>query len=260
MTRMKITFLGNGDSLGTPRVYCECGVCEEARAGGRNVRLRPSVWLECEGEEPMLLDCGPDWRLQMEKLSVKNVSQGLLTHAHFDHIGGLVEWADACRWLDATATVHTPKEVIKEVLDRFPWIGSRLKLTENDGGIRYGGWTIVPWRVNHGKNGYSYAYRFDHSASGRSWVYCSDSFDMSVEEKAPLMGVDLLVLGTSYYREPYERETRSLYDVVEGLELVREAGVGQAVFTHLSHDIDMRMDYGLPANVRLATEGLVLTI
>ena len=257
---MKITILGNGDSLGTPRVYCGCEVCEEARSGGSNARLRPSAWLECDGEEPLLLDCGPDWRRQMEKLSVRSVAQGLLTHAHFDHIGGLGEWADACRWLDTTAIVYTPQEVIGEVLGRFPWIGSRLLLAANDAGIEYGGWKIVPWRVNHGKNGYSYAYRFDHGESGKSWAYCSDSFDLSEEEKAPLRGVDLLVLGTSYYKEPYERETRSLYDVVEGLELVRETGAKQAVFTHLSHDIDVRKDYGLPSNVKLASEGLVITI
>ncbi|THF74574.1 MBL fold metallo-hydrolase [Cohnella fermenti] len=257
---MRITVLGNGDSLGTPRVYCECAVCEEARSGGRNARLRPSVWLECDGEAPMLLDCGPDWRTQMEKLGVRRVGRGLLTHAHFDHIGGLVEWADACRWLDTTAAVYAPREVIGEVLSRFPWIGARLRLTENDGGIAYGGWSVKPWRVNHGKNGYAYAYRFDHPTSGSSWAYCSDSFDLSEAEKRPLRGVDLLVLGTSYYKEPYARETRSLYDVTEGLELVREVGAKMAVFTHLSHDIDVRKDYGLPPNVRLAQEGLVLTI
>ncbi|WP_019006176.1 MULTISPECIES: MBL fold metallo-hydrolase [Cohnella] len=257
---MKITFLGNGDSMGTPRVYCDCEVCSEARTSGRNVRLRSALWLETEGEAPMLLDCGPDWRAQMERLGVRQVVQGLLTHAHFDHIGGLVEWADMCRWREETARLYAPAEVLEEAAQRFPWIGGRLRMTANDGGMDYGKWRVTPWKVNHGKNGYAYAYRFDHRESGVAWAYCSDSIHLSAEEKEPLKGLSLLVLGTSFYEEPYPLETRSLYDMKEGLELVREVEAREAIFTHLSHDIDVRRDYALPGNVRLACEGMVVRV
>lgn len=256
---MKITFLGNGDSLGTPRVYCDCEVCEEARKTGENVRLRPSVWLEAEGEEPLLVDCGPDWRTQMERLGVRKVGQCLLTHAHFDHIGGLVEWADACRWREETADLYAPGEVLEEVKGRFPWLSGRLMMKAVDDGLSYGGWTVRTWKVNHGKNGFAYAYRFE-PPDGRSkpWAYCPDSFDLSDEEKRPLRGLGLLVLGTSFYEEPYPRETRSLYDVREGLRLAAEVGAERAIFTHLSHDIDLRRDYGLPPSVRFAREGMTV--
>ncbi|MCC3373171.1 MBL fold metallo-hydrolase [Cohnella sp. REN36] len=257
---MKITILGNGDSMGTPRVYCECPVCSEARTTGANARLRSSVWLEAEGEAPLLVDCGPDWRTQMERLGVRQVRQGLLTHAHFDHIGGLAEWADACRWRRETARLYGPAEVLAEAAERFPWIGSRLLSTPNDAGMSYGNWDIRTWKVNHGKNGYAYAYRFDDRTRGVSWAYCPDSIDLTETQKAPLRGLSLLVLGTSYYREPFPKETRSLYDVVEGLALLEELGVPSAVFTHLSHDIDVRRDYALPPRVRFAHAGLVLTV
>ncbi|WP_027091478.1 MBL fold metallo-hydrolase [Cohnella thermotolerans] len=258
---MKITFLGNGDSLGTPRVYCDCDVCKEARTTGLNVRLRPSIWLESEGEEPLLVDCGPDWRTQMEKLGVRSVRHGLLTHAHFDHIGGLVEWADGCRWREETADLRAPSEVLAEVVQRFPWLESRFRMIAVDGGWSYGGWSVQPWKVNHGKNGFAYAYRFQRQdGSGRAWAYCPDSFDLSEAEKAPLRGLELLVLGTSFYEEPYPRETRSLYDVREGLKLAEEVGAEQAIFTHLSHDIDLRKDYGLPAGIRFAREGLIVEL
>lgn len=258
---MRITFLGNGDSLGTPRVYCDCEVCAEARTTGVNVRLRPSVWLEEEGEDPLLIDCGPDWRKQMERLGVRQVKQGLLTHAHHDHIGGLVEWADACRWLKTTADLRAPAEVIGEVEGRFPWVGSRLRMAACDEGWSYGGWLVTTWRVNHGKNGFAYAYRFERQdGSGKAWAYCPDSFDLSAAEKAPLRGLSLLVLGTSFYDEPYPRETRSLYDVREGLELAREVDAKAAIFTHQSHDIDLRRDYGLPDGVRFAREGMIVEV
>lgn len=258
---MRITFLGNGDSLGTPRVYCDCGVCMEARTTGVNVRLRPSVWLEEDGEEPLLVDCGPDWRKQMERLGVRQVKLGLLTHAHYDHIGGLVEWADACRWLDMTAELRAPAEVLGDVKGRFPWVGGRLKMTACDDGWNYGGWRVTTWRVNHGKNGFAYAYRFEkQDGSGRAWAYCPDSFDLSDAEKQPLRGLSLLVLGTSFYEEPYPRDTRSLYDVREGIQLAAEVGAERTVFTHQSHDIDLRKDYGLPEGVRFALEGMTVEV
>jgi len=257
---MRLTFLGNGDSMGTPRVYCSCGTCEEARTGGENVRFRSSLLLEEEGCPPLLLDCGPDWRGQMENLGLRNVSRALITHAHFDHIGGLTEWADACRWTETRGLLGAPKEVIGEIVSRFPWIGKQLEMKENDEGEAYGPWTIVPWRVNHGKNGYSYSYRFDRRDDGAAWAYCSDAINLTEEQKRPLKGLKLLVLGTSFAEEFYPMDTRSVYDMKEGLALAREVGAGNVVFTHLSHDVDARRDYGLPAGVRLSRTGLRIDV
>ncbi|MFC5467609.1 MBL fold metallo-hydrolase [Cohnella suwonensis] len=257
---MIITFLGTGDSMGTPRVYCECEVCEEARETGINRRLRSSLLLEDEGELPLLLDCGPDWREQMEKAGLRGVGRALLTHAHFDHIVGLPEWADACRWTEAPATIHAPREVTGDVLSRFPWLDRQFRFEANDEGTAYGGWRIAPWRVNHGKNGYSYAYRFDHAERGVSWAYCSDSIDLTEGQKAPLAGLSLLVLGTSFAEEPYPMDTRSVYDMKEGLALAEETRPGSVVFTHLSHDVDLRRSYGHPDHVTIAHTGLRLTI
>ncbi|TVY02281.1 MBL fold metallo-hydrolase [Cohnella terricola] len=257
---MRITFLGTGDSMGTPRVYCDCGVCEEARTDGNNLRLRSSLLLEIDNELPLLLDCGPDWRAQMESMGIRSMPQALLTHAHFDHIGGVTEWADACRWREEKGRIYAPQEVLGEVRTRFPWIESQLTMFGNDEGMEYGDWWIKPWRVNHGKNGYSYAYRFENKESGANWAYCSDAINLSEAQKAPLAGLELLVLGTSFAAEPYPMDTRSVYDMREGVLLVGETRPERVLFTHLSHDIDVRLDYGLPSHVKLATTGMQVVV
>jgi phosphoribosyl 1,2-cyclic phosphate phosphodiesterase len=55
-------------------------------------------------------------------------------------------------------------------------------------------------------------------------------------------------------------DTRSVYDMKEGLELVNELKPKSVLFTHLSHDVDVNKDYGLPAKVKLATTGMKLVI
>jgi phosphoribosyl 1,2-cyclic phosphate phosphodiesterase len=247
-----ITFLGTGDSMGVPRVYCDCGVCEEARASGRNRRFRSSVWIETD-EEPLLLDCGPDWTSQMEQLGKRFVENVLITHAHHDHIGGLPEWADACRWLRRKGNAYAPQEVIETVLARYPWLDRFIHFHQVDEGMEYGGWQIRPWKVCHGKNGHAFAYHF--SRERFRWVYCSDSIDLTDEQKSPLYDLDLLVLGTNFYKEEAARGTRSVYDMTEALELLDQVRPKRALFTHLSHGVDAAEAYPLPPYVELAVQG-----
>ncbi|GGG88194.1 MBL fold metallo-hydrolase [Paenibacillus radicis (ex Gao et al. 2016)] len=254
----KLIFRGTGDSMGVPRVYCDCEVCSEARSadGGINRRLRSLVQIEETGSGTTLIDCGPDWGKQMEAASLRTVDQILLTHAHFDHIGGLVEWADACRWLGKSGQAFAPAEVIAEINERFPWLQRQIHFTANDEPMELGSWRISCWRVNHGKNGYSYAYRFDHLSKAYSWVYCSDAIGLTEDQQKPLYGLDLLVLGTSFYKENFAYETRSVYDVTEAMDLIKLWKPRQVYFTHMSHDIDLRRDYGLPSHLRFAEAGL----
>ncbi|ANE47820.1 hypothetical protein SY83_17710 [Paenibacillus swuensis] len=274
-----VTFLGTGDSMGVPRSYCSCSVCEEARTSDVNRRLRSSVLIEFNEEESgvrhvessadepidfkedkMLLDCGPDFGAQMEARGLRWVEHVLLTHPHNDHVAGLPEYADACRWLGHIGRVYAPADVNAACKARYPWVDKFIEFTDLDpaAGFTFAGWAIRPWRVCHGKNGYAYAYRFERGR--RVWVYCSDAINLSEQEKAPMLGADLLVLGTSFYREPYDFATRSVYDMIEGEAVVAEVGAAAAVFTHMSHDVDMRREYPLPGHIRLAQAGLQVEV
>lgn len=248
-----LVFLGTGDAMGTPRVYCDCKVCEEARAGGINARLRSSVMIEGK-DDFLVIDCGPDWRRQMETLNIRLMRRLLITHGHFDHIGGLPEWADACRWTGIKGELYTPAEVIPVILRQYPWLGNQLDIIPMDGGIALDGWHISSWRVNHGKNGYSYAFRLEKE--GYAWVYCPDSISLGIEETRLMRDADLLVLGTSFYHEEAELSTRSVYDMTEAAELLQDIKPGRTFYTHMSHDVDLRKAYVLPERVELARTGL----
>ncbi|WP_460319717.1 MBL fold metallo-hydrolase [Paenibacillus sp. YSY-4.3] len=253
----RLTFWGTGDAMGVPRVYCECEVCCEARQQGTNRRYRSSVLLEGR-EGTILIDCGPDWREAMERKGLRFIDHIVVTHAHFDHIGGLPEWADSCRWLNRRGQLYAPQEVIDLILRQYPWLPAQLDMHAIDQGFDLAGWHIEGWKVFHGKNGYSYAYRL--TKRGYTWAYCSDAIALSEEQKEPLHGLDLLILGTSFYVEKAEFSTRSVYDIQEALELLQEVRPKRSLFTHMSHDIDLRRDYALPEGVELAYTGQMVEL
>jgi len=246
--------------MGVPRVYCSCGVCREARSSGLNRRLRSCVQLDIEGELPIWIDCGPNWGAQMEAAGLLELNRLLITHAHFDHIGGLPEWADACRWQGKKGEAYAPSEVIPEIMARYPWLSRHIDFKSFDQPIVLGDWMASSWRVNHGKNGYAYAFRFERKDSGLAWAYCSDSIGLTEEQQEPLRGLDLLVLGTSFYKEPFAYDTRSVYDVTEAIELAAKWKPRRTLLTHLSHDIDLGSDYPLPEGMKFATTGMNVTI
>ena len=83
---MEILFLGTGTSTGVPQIGCECETC--LSADPKDKRLRASV-LITNNEDKILIDCGPDFRQQALSNRVNGISAVLLTHEHYDHIGGL---------------------------------------------------------------------------------------------------------------------------------------------------------------------------
>jgi phosphoribosyl 1,2-cyclic phosphate phosphodiesterase len=247
--------------MGVPRVYCSCKVCEEARITKFNLRWRSSILLEMPTEaEPnlLLVDCGPDWVHQMELMEIKLLEHVLITHAHYDHISGLPQWADACRWQNTVGHVYAPQEVLDLIQKTFYWLQRNLQFHAIDDGFMFGEWQIDPWKVNHGKNGYAYAYRFNKAEC--HWVYCPDSINLQGEQKTRLFNLDLLILGTSFFHEPFDFDTRSVYDITEALALIKETKPEQVYFTHMSHDIDVLEPYEFPKHVQLAVIGKMIQI
>lgn len=84
---MKITLLGTGDAVGTPKLGCSCPACQDALAGGRSRRLRFSILIESP-KGRVLIDTSPDLRWQLLKKGVSKIDGVIWTHAHYDHYAG----------------------------------------------------------------------------------------------------------------------------------------------------------------------------
>ena len=86
--RLKITILGSGTSTGVPQIGCKCEVCRSNDPHDK--RMRQSALVEWHGKR-ILIDCGPDFRQQILGTGDAHLDALLITHIHYDHIGGLEE-------------------------------------------------------------------------------------------------------------------------------------------------------------------------
>lgn len=113
---MKLTFLGTGTSIGVPEMLCGCQVCMSEDA--RDKRLRSSLLIETENGN-LLIDCGPDFREQVLRYDVRRIDGVLITHEHYDHVGGIDDLRPFCA--SADVPVYAERMVIDHLMERIPY-------------------------------------------------------------------------------------------------------------------------------------------
>ncbi|MBQ6751481.1 MAG: MBL fold metallo-hydrolase [Bacteroidaceae bacterium] len=113
---MKITILGSGTSCGVPQIGCPCEVCTSQDP--KDKRLRCSSLVEVHGKR-ILIDCSPDFRQQMLSIDFKPLDAVLITHEHYDHVGGLDDLRPYSIFGDVN--VYTEKFCADHLIERIPY-------------------------------------------------------------------------------------------------------------------------------------------
>src|SRR5712692_3946163 len=84
---MRVRFRGTSTSYGVPVIGCPCPTCTSTDP--RNRRTRASVYLETDEGVRLLIDSGPEMRVQALREGVTQIDAVLYTHFHADHTAGI---------------------------------------------------------------------------------------------------------------------------------------------------------------------------
>ena len=101
---MKIVFLGTGTSQGVPIIGSNRAVAHSTDPHDK--RLRTSVALITDDKKIVLIDCGPDFRYQMLRNGLSDISGIIFTHAHADHTAGLDDVRPICYFYHHDIILH----------------------------------------------------------------------------------------------------------------------------------------------------------
>lgn len=115
---MRLRFLGTGTSTGVPQIGCTCPVCISTDIHDK--RLRASAIVSA-GDKNLLIDCGPDFRQQIINAGAPELEAALLTHSHYDHVGGIDDLRPYCYTEEDGFPLYCRHDVAEDIRNRVPY-------------------------------------------------------------------------------------------------------------------------------------------
>jgi phosphoribosyl 1,2-cyclic phosphate phosphodiesterase len=165
---MKLEVLGSGGSVITPKPFCSCLSCREARKKGIHYsRLGPSVYIHGPN---ILIDTPEEISIQLNRSTISNIQVCLYSHWHPDHTAGKRIFEMNMDWLGVPPKNKSTKVIITEKIaetfntcmaigQQFDFLINEglvdLQVIKNDQEITIGKYFIKPIQL---KNDYVFGY------------------------------------------------------------------------------------------------------
>ncbi len=251
---MKITFLGTGTSTGNPMLLCSCATCQSKDP--RDQRLRSSILIEDQGTT-LLIDCGPDFRQQALRAGIKHLNAVLITHEHYDHVGGLDDLRPFCLYEEmplfaAESVLKRLKTLMPYSFLQNPYPGVPLfdLHTVTSDAFNVQQTRILPIHLWHHKLPVL-GFRINNMA------YMTDFNAIDPQEIDKLKGCDLLIVDALRQMEHISHNT-----LKQALSVIEAVAPKRAFLIHMSHDMGQQAEVEptLPQGVSFSYDGLVLEI
>lgn len=141
---MRVTLLGTGDAIGTPKIGCRCPAGTDALCGGKSRRLRFSILVE-NSRGKVLIDTSPDLRWQLIRTGISRVDGVIWTHAHYDHYAGFGDFHRVQNRVPAFGL----KETMDYILNYLYFMRPKRTVVEMGVPFDVAGMEFTLFEVNH---------------------------------------------------------------------------------------------------------------
>jgi phosphoribosyl 1,2-cyclic phosphate phosphodiesterase len=255
----KMILLGTGTSVGVPALGCSCAVCQSDHP--RNKRTRAGAILGLPGGN-LLIDTGPDLRLQLLREKIGIVHTVAYTHEHSDHIVGMDDLRLFQFYLGHPVPVYCSDIVKNRLQKAFDYVFVEEEQTHvgavpavdlypiDFDGMDILGAKVIPVELEHGPRFRTLGFRVGNVA------YCTDVSGIPPHSMQRLQGLDTLVLG-ALRAEPHPTH----FSLGEAIDVAQALGARQTYFTHMACRIDYEtVNATLPANIALGYDGLQIDL
>lgn len=230
-------------------MYLSCRTSSDPR----DHRLRASALIETD-DTRILIDCGPDFRTQVLGLPFKKIDGVLITHEHYDHVGGLDDLRPFCRF--GEVPIYAEPHTAERLRTRMPYCfvdhsypgvpNIPLQEIEENRTFLINHIPITPLRVMHGRLPIL-GYRIGNIG------YITDMLTMPDVSYEQLRQLDVLVVNALRIA-PHPTHQ----NLAEALDTARRIGAKETYFIHMSHHIGLQaeVERQLPPHVYFASDGL----
>lgn len=225
---LKVTFLGTGTSMGVPVAG---GFGDGIPTGDvRDERYRTSAWIQSD-QASVIIDIGPEFRLQTLRSGIKKIDLILFTHEHNDHVAGIDDLRPFNYVQKGSIPVIMTETCKKSIERRFEYIfgpertpgSTEIDISVSTEPFWFKDLKITPLPVYHGDllvNGYrinDFAYITDANAIPES------TFEL-------IKGCKVLVLNALRWEPPHATH----FTVSEAIEIAKMSGIPEVYFVHIS--------------------------
>lgn len=255
---MRLTFLGTGTSQGIPVIGCQCEVC--LSTDRKDHRLRSSVRIE-EGDDRLVIDCGPDFRYQMLRSGTMQLLDVLITHEHYDHTAGLDDLRPFTFISREPVKIYAQSEVLDNIKSRFAYAFGENKYPGSpefellpahwDKSFEIGTFKIQPLEVRHG------SLKILGYKIGEHLAYITDANGLPAETLSRIFKINTLIINALHHRPHH-----SHYTLEETIVQIGKIQPARAWLIHMSHHMGLHevINAGLPESIRLAYDGMILDL